>query len=150
MKQDILKFIKRVKNVFIVAELLILIAAMTLFGFAASGNGILFLPFAGCIVCFVALIVLYLAKVKYALVYELSFDGGVVNVKTKGGAYTFLPEQVEKVLYDKSRFILYIYKEAEREKFVLLRRVPLDRYRTEQFSAGEVAQFFPQLEKLNA
>ena len=145
MKPDILRWIGTLKKFFLAGSAVLLAAAMGFAVAALQGDGLFFLASGACIAGFTVLLVLYLAKVKYALVYELVYAEGVVNVKVRGGAYTFAPEELEKVLYDGMRFVLYFYKDGSQERFTLLRRIPFDRFRREQFAAAEIAAFFPQL-----
>lgn len=145
MKKDILKFIKRLKKLFLLSEAVIFICAMTLFGFAAAGEHLLFIPFALCVVLFLAVLVLYLSKVKYSIVYEFDYAGDVLNVKVKGASYTYAPCDAVKMQYDDVKIVVFFQKEGSRERFVLLRRIPFDHFRTEQFRLQDVAPFFPGL-----
>lgn len=145
MKSGILSYIKAVKKACLIAAVLLLIAAMTLFVFAVAGNKLLFIPFALAAAAVLALFLFYLVRIKYALVYELSVDSGVVNVKVKGGPYAFSPEHVVRVRYNERKFLVYISRGGVNERFVLLRRVPFDRFRREQFSLADVASFFPRI-----
>ena len=145
MKPDVLKFIKRIKRLFVFTSLVLLVLAMVFLIWGIVGAALYFIAFALCAVGFIAALVLYLSKVKYAIVYELGFSGGVITVKVKGGTYTFSPENVKKVRYDRSKYIVYFQKDGESDHFIFLRNVPFDRFRAEQFREEEIAAFFPKL-----
>lgn len=146
MKPDVLAFIKKIKKFFVFASIVLLALAMTFIVNAVAVSALWLIAAGACIVCFIVALVLYLSRVKYSIVYDLSFAGGVINIKVKGGAYTFSPENLEKALYDKTKIILCFIKNGERERFLLLRRVPFERFRQNQFTLDDVAAFFPQIE----
>lgn len=145
MKPDIVKYIRKLKKLFLLSGALLIAAALV---FVVLGIGVsrpYLIGAALFLAGFVAALALYLSKVKYSLVYELTFSGGVITVQVKGGVYTFAPENVARAKFDGARFILYFDRDGDREKFVFLRRIPFDRFRTEQFREKDIAEFFPQI-----
>ncbi len=149
MKAGILKFVKRMRLLFILFSVVCIPAFMVCLVFAVSGYFAFYIISPALAVLWIAVYATYALRVSMGLVISVETTDKVVYLQTKRKTFTYDVRMgcVDMKVY-KNKFVGTFETQDSRDKFVFYRRVPLGKYSEEQFTEREIEKFYPRVGEL--
>lgn len=147
MKEGILKYVNIMKKLFIVFSVVVLTAFMISAVFAFNKFFAFYFIAPALLLLWLVAYGFYQMRVNMGTVIGVEVTDEVVHLKTKRGTYTYDRENgCENIKVAGNRFVGTFSNERSRDKFIFYRRVLFSKYRDEQFTAEDIAQFYPRIE----
>ena len=150
MKEGILKFVKIIKRLFILYSVVVLLAFMISAVFAFNKVFAFYFIAPALLLAWLVVYGLYAMRVSMGTVIGVEVTNEVVHLKTKRKTYTYDRERgCEKIIVKGNKFIGTFATQSSRDTFIFYRRVLFSKYHEEQFTAEEIARFYPKIEEMD-
>lgn len=142
------KYVARMKQIFIILSVLILPASMVICALAFNTKGIPQIVYAcataGLLLFFFVMYGFYAMRVSMGTVLGIETTDLVVHLTTKRKVFTYdVKSGCVAVKVKKNRFICTFETQDSRDKFIFYRHAPLSRYSDGQFTEEDVERFCP-------
>ena len=150
MKEGILRYVKIIKRLYVAFCIVMGIALMVSMVFAF--NKVFAFYFIAPVLAVVWLTVygLYALRVSMGTVIGIEVTNEVVHLKTKRKTYTYDRERgCENIKVKGNKFVGTFANNKTRDKFIFYRRVLFSKYQDEQFTAADIARFYPKIEEMD-
>ncbi len=143
-KAGIVHYVGVLKKIFIAYSAVMLLGIMFSLLFAFSGYLGFMILAPVLIVVHLAVYAFYALRITMGLALAVEVTPEVVHVKTKRRTYTYDAQKgCIAVKTYKNKFVCTFATQDSVDKFVFLRRAPFSKYYEEQFTAEEIAAFYP-------
>lgn len=144
MKEDIAKFVGKIKLLFVLLSVIAIPAIMICFVFA--WGGIWYFWFIGSAVLVVYFIIygLYALRISMGVVLGVEVTDKVIHLHTKRKTFTYDAKYgCKAVKVFPNRFVATFEAQDSRDNFTFYRHLPFKKYSAELFTEAEIDQFYP-------
>lgn len=147
-KPAILRYVKFWKKLFVIFSCVALPALMICLIYALIGYIGFWFVSAGIAVVYLVIYGLYAIFISMGTVIGFETNNSVVYVRTKRKTYTYdVKRGCKAVKANRRKFVCTFETQDSRDKFTFLRKVMFARSYEEQFTAEEIAAFYPAIEE---
>lgn len=146
MKEGVVKFVRIIKRLYLAFSAIVFAALMVSLVYAFNRIYAFYIITPALFLLWVVVYALYALRISMGTVLGIEVTDEVVHLKTKRKTYTFDRERgCESVKVKGNKFIGTFANGKSRDKFVFYRRVLFSNYAAEQFTAEEIALFYPRI-----
>ena len=151
MKPDLVKYVRIVKQLFVVFSVIAIPAFMVCLVFAFEKMPVFYYLTPAIGVGYFVVYGLYTMKISMGLVLGIEVTEQVVHVKTKRKTFTYdVKEGCVAVKVTNKKFICTFRTQNSEDKFVFCRHLPFKQWSAEQFTENDIRAFYPALGAQNA
>lgn len=148
MKEGVLKFVRIIKSLFIVFSVVMIAAFMVTMVFAFNRFFAFYFISPALLLTWLVFYGLYAMRVSMGTVIGVEVTPEVVHLKTRRKTYTYDRQRgCENIKVYPNKFVGTFATDKSRDKFIFYRRVLFSKYSEEQFTAEDIAAFYPKIER---
>ena len=150
MKEGILKYVNIIKRLYIAFCVVMGVALMVCAVFAFNKFFAFYFITPALLLAWLVVYGLYAMRVSMGTVIGIEVTKEVIHLKTKRKTYTYDREKgCEDIKVKGNKFVGTFVTQHSRDKFIFYRRVLFSKYHDEQFTAADIALFYPEIETMN-